>query len=113
MLLHASSSAEVPMNVRGALEAAHDAIQAFFLLSALFEAEAKVWWVFNHRAFLEAMCMANILRDHENAEVVAGARDPLFVRAKADVGEYLPDSLPAPPPLLEDACMNARSVNNS
>ena len=103
----------MPMNVRGALEAAHDAIQAFFLLSALFEAEAKVWWVFNHRAFLEAMCMANILRDHENAEVVAGARDPLFVRAKADVGEYLPDSLPAPPPLLEDACMNARSVNNS
>ena len=89
MLLHASSSAEVPMNVQGTLEAAHDAIQAFFLLCALFEAEAKVWWVFNHRAFLEAMCMANILRDHENV-VVAGARDPLFVRAKADIGEYLP-----------------------
>ena len=86
MLLHASSSAEVPVNVRGALEAAHDAIQAFFLLSALFESEARVWWVFNHRAYLEAMCMANILRDHESEEPVVGARDPLFVRAKADIG---------------------------
>jgi hypothetical protein len=79
----------VPINVRGTLEAAHDAIHSFFLLSALFGTEARVWWVFNHRAFLEAMCMANILRDHENAEVVAGARDPLFVRAKADVGKSL------------------------
>ena len=95
MLLHASSSAEVPMNVQGTLEAAHDAIQAFFLLSTLFAAEAKVWWVFNHRAFLEAMCMANILRDHENAEVVAGARDPLFVRAKADIGK-------SPSPIFEN-----------
>ncbi len=31
--------------------------------------------------------MANILRDHENADVVAGPRDPLFVRARADVGK--------------------------
>lgn len=93
MLLHANSSAEVPMNVRATLEAAHDAIQSFFLLSTLFEAEARVWWVFNHRAFLEAMCMANILRDHENAEVVGGARDPLFVRAKADVGKSFPCSI--------------------
>lgn len=90
MLLHSSSSAEVPINERGALEAAHDAIQAFFLLSALFENEARVWWVFNHRAFLEAMCMASILRDHENDEVVPGARDPLFERAKADIGEFSP-----------------------
>ena len=88
MLLHASSSPEVPTNVRGTLEAAHEAIQAFFLLSALFESEAKVWWVFNHRAFLEALCMANILRDQSNAEVAAGegTRDPLFVQAKADIG---------------------------
>jgi hypothetical protein len=53
MLLHSSGSPEVPVNVRGAVEAAHDAIQAFFLMYDIFESESKVWWVFNHRAFLE------------------------------------------------------------
>jgi Fungal specific transcription factor domain len=87
MLLHASSSPEVPMNPRGTLEAAHEAIQAFFLLSSIFGNEAKVWWVFNHRAFLEAMCIANVLKEHGDGEE-KGARDPLFVRAKADIREY-------------------------
>jgi hypothetical protein len=87
MLLQASSSPEVPINPRGALEAAHEAIQAFFLLSSIFGSEAKVWWVFNHRAFLEAMCMANVLKKYGYGEI-AGARDPLFVRAKADIREY-------------------------
>lgn len=79
------------MNVRGALEAAHDAINAFFLLFALFESEAKVWWVFNHRAFLEAMCIGNILREEmkaENGREIL-VTDPLFVRAKADIGKLL------------------------
>ncbi len=73
----------------GALEAPHDAVQAFlfFLLGAHLESEARVWWVFNHRAFLEAMCTANILRDHESE--VAGARDRPFVRAMADIGEHV------------------------
>jgi len=86
MLLHSSASEEVPVNVRGALEAAHDAITAFFILFDLFESEAKVWWVFNHRAFLEAMCIGNILRDEasENGEEVL-LKDPLFVRGKADI----------------------------
>jgi len=53
MLLHSSGSTEVPVNFRGAVEAAHEAINAFFLFYEHFEAEAKVWWVFNHRAFLE------------------------------------------------------------
>jgi hypothetical protein len=56
----------------------------------LFESEAKVWWVFNHRAFLEAMCIGNILR--EEAKLEGGEelllKDPLFLRAKADIGEY-------------------------
>jgi len=76
------------MNVRGTLEAAHEAISAFFLLSTIFGDEAKVWWVFNHRAFLEAMCMANILRDHANDEAGEGPRfyvDTLFITAKADI----------------------------
>ncbi|KAG6033065.1 hypothetical protein E4U19_006939 [Claviceps sp. Clav32 group G5] len=87
MLVHASESPDVPVNVRGTLEAAHDAISAFFLMFTLLEAEARVWWVFNHRAFLEALCIANVLR--ETAKDAAGkemlARDPLFVRARNDI----------------------------
>jgi hypothetical protein len=87
MLLHSSRSAEVPVNVRGSLEAAHDAINSFFMLYAILESEAKVWWVFNHRAFLEALCIGNILRQQAKEEggLEALAKDPLFVRAKADI----------------------------
>jgi len=44
-------------------------------------------WVFNHRAFLEAMCIGNILREEvkmEGGEETL-AKDPLFVRAKTDI----------------------------
>ena len=87
MLVHDSSSPEVPRNTRGALEAAHDAIGAFFLLYQLFEAEARVWWVFNHRAFLEALCIGGILREElrveSGFEVVQ--RDGVLERGKEDI----------------------------
>lgn len=87
MLVHASESPDVPVNVRGTLEAAHDAIGAFFLLYTLLEPEARVWWVFNHRAFLEALCIGNVLREAVKeaggSEVLA--RDPLLARARADI----------------------------
>lgn len=89
MLVHASESADVPVNVRGTLEAAHDAITAFFVLFSLFETEARVWWVFNHRAFLEALCIGNVLREaakEEGGEEAMG-KDPLFVRARGDIRE--------------------------
>ncbi|KAK0619903.1 fungal-specific transcription factor domain-containing protein [Immersiella caudata] len=87
MLVHASESPDVPVNVRGTLEAAHDAIAAFFVLYALFENEAKVWWVFNHRAFLEALCIGNVLREvaREPGGEESMERDPLFVRARNDI----------------------------
>ncbi|KAF4471940.1 hypothetical protein FALBO_1148 [Fusarium albosuccineum] len=87
MLVHASESPDVPVNVRGTLEAAHDAITAFFLLFTLLETEARVWWVFNHRAFLEALCIGNVLREasREPGGSDMMARDPLLVRAKADI----------------------------
>ncbi|KAF7544875.1 hypothetical protein G7046_g9689 [Stylonectria norvegica] len=96
MLVHASECPDVPVNVRATLEAAHDAISAFFLLFSLLETEARVWWVFNHRAFLEALAIGNVLR-----EAVKGpggsdllARDPLFVRARADISEFSHSSVP-------------------
>lgn len=90
MLVHASESADVPVNVRGTLEAAHDAITAFFVLYSLFEVEARVWWVFNHRAFLEALCIGTVLREamKEPGGMDAMAKDPLFVRARADISKY-------------------------
>ncbi|KAM3526289.1 hypothetical protein NHJ13051_003545 [Beauveria bassiana] len=87
MLVHASESSDVPVNIRGTLEAAHDAISAFFMLFSLLESEARVWWVFNHRAFLEAVCIGNVLREalREPGGKEMLARDPLFVRARADI----------------------------
>ncbi|KAA8571892.1 hypothetical protein EYC84_001844 [Monilinia fructicola] len=87
MLLHSSESPEVPTNVRGALDAAHEAIKAFFILYELFESESKVWWVFNHRAFLECMTIGNILQDvlKEEDGPEKLRRDPMFVRAKGDL----------------------------
>ncbi|CZS97252.1 related to transcription activator protein acu-15 [Rhynchosporium agropyri] len=62
MLVHSSASATVEIDIKGALEAAHKAIDAFFMLFKMFEGEARVWWVFNHRAFLEACCIGDIIR---------------------------------------------------
>lgn len=99
MLVHASESPEVPVNVRGTLEAAHEAMNAFFMLFDLFEQEARTWWVFSHRAFLEALCIGSVLR--ETAREPGGpeilGKDQLFIRGKGDIGEFesfLPSSLP-------------------
>ncbi|KAJ9137231.1 Zn 2cys6 transcription factor [Pleurostoma richardsiae] len=91
MLVHASESADVPVNVRGTLEAAHDAINAFFMLYGLFEQEARVWWVFNHRAFLEALCIGSVIREalREPGGPETVAKDPLFLRAKSDIARMI------------------------
>ncbi|KAM3556340.1 hypothetical protein MY1884_005119 [Beauveria asiatica] len=91
MLVHASESSDVPVNIRGTLEAAHDAISAFFMLFSLLEFEARVWWVFNHRAFLEAVCIGNVLREarREPGGKEMLTRDPLFVRARTDIARMI------------------------
>ncbi|KAI2617573.1 fungal-specific transcription factor domain-containing protein [Hypomontagnella submonticulosa] len=87
MLVHASESPDVPVNVRATLEAAHEAITSFFVLFTLFDSEARVWWVFHHRAFLEALCIGSVLREAGRDPATADQflRDPLFARAKADI----------------------------
>lgn len=101
MLVHASESADVPVNVRGTLEAAHEAITSFFLLFTLFDHESRVWWVFNHRAFLEALCIGSVLREAlketQPADLERAERDPLFARAKADISEFPALFTSAPP----------------
>ena len=59
MILQVSENEEtgVECNVRGTLEAAHEAIWAFFKLHRMFENESGVWWVFQHRAFEEAVSL--------------------------------------------------------
>ncbi|KKA27067.1 hypothetical protein TD95_005317, partial [Thielaviopsis punctulata] len=83
MLVNASMSDDVPVNVRGTLEAAHDAMTAFFLLFELFESEARMWWAFNHRAFLEALCIGAVLRQVNADE--GSLDETLYARAKSDL----------------------------
>lgn len=91
MLLHNSGSQEVPVNVKGVLEAAHEAIGAFFLLWEIFGLEARVWWVFCHRSFLQACCVGDVMRNEMQAgkmgEGTAGADAGLWARARSDIGE--------------------------
>lgn len=104
MLVHASESTEVPVNVRGTLEAAHEAMNAFFMLFQLFEQEARTWWVFSHRAFLEALCIGSVLREtgREPGGDETVGKDQLFIRGRGDIGEFWSTSpQPAPPPRFQ------------
>jgi hypothetical protein len=94
MLLQASEneSAGVERNLKPALEAAHEAICAFFKLWGFFEPEAGVWWVFQHRAFEESLLMAHLLalQPAMNGDLNGGINyDPIFGKAKEDVAKML------------------------
>ncbi|KAK5109609.1 hypothetical protein LTR62_006846 [Meristemomyces frigidus] len=92
MLLQASSNEAggVEANIKGALEAAHEAIWAFFKLWGLFESEAGVWWVFQHRAFEEALLIAHLLSlPLPVDESGSTGYDPVYDRAKEDVARML------------------------
>lgn len=90
MLVHASETADLPMVVRSTLDAAHEAIHAFFTLWRLLAREARIWWVFNHRAFLEALCIGNILHKKSSqgeSEDEAFKKEPIYMRAKKDLSK--------------------------
>lgn len=57
MVIHADENPDggVICDVKGALEAARVALQAFFHFWEYLRVDASVWWVFQHRAFEEAV----------------------------------------------------------
>ena len=55
MLIYADESPNMEVDVRGTLDAAHEALNSFVLLHRLFRDEARVWYHFQHRAFSEAV----------------------------------------------------------
>lgn len=94
MLLQASENeaAGVECHLKPALEAAHEAIWAFFKLWSYFEAEAGVWWVFQHRAFEESLLMAHLLATQSATDGNLDGSvnyDPIYGKAKDDVARML------------------------
>ncbi|KAF1968578.1 hypothetical protein BU23DRAFT_558450 [Bimuria novae-zelandiae CBS 107.79] len=79
----------VSCNIRGALEAARMALLAFFHFWEYLRVDAGVWWVFQHRAFEEALLMARILGTQEKPlspenHGLSPALDPLLNAARQD-----------------------------
>lgn len=97
----------VTCDVVGTLEAARVALQAFFNLWEFLQVDAGVWWVFQHRAFEEAVSSAHKAFKSPGADVlqllmsrilalqaapssiVPSAHEALLVAAKADVQRML------------------------
>ncbi|KAH7128540.1 fungal-specific transcription factor domain-containing protein [Dendryphion nanum] len=97
MIINADENegAGVSCDVKGALEAARMALRAFFHFWEYLKVDAGVWWVFQHRAFEEALLMARILGAQEhplspNYEYgISPASDPLLLKSKEDVRKML------------------------
>ncbi|KAF2732217.1 hypothetical protein EJ04DRAFT_544795 [Polyplosphaeria fusca] len=96
MIIHAdeNEAGGVSCDVKGALEAARQALKAFFDFWEHLKVDAAVWWVFQHRAFEEALLVARILGTQEQAlspglDGSSPAADPLLAQAKVDVRRCL------------------------
>ncbi|THW08617.1 hypothetical protein D6D25_07892 [Aureobasidium pullulans] len=89
MIIQAFEDAEtgVELNFRGALEAAHEAIWTYFKLNDFFGGDAGVWWVFQHRAFEEALTMTDLLATLQASE--QNSRDPLYTKCKEAVRQMI------------------------
>jgi hypothetical protein len=84
----------VSCDVKGALEAARLALAAFFDFWQFLRIDASVWWVFQHRAFEEALLMARILGTQSqplspSLSHLSPASDSLFLAAKEDARRTL------------------------
>ncbi|EOA87760.1 uncharacterized protein SETTUDRAFT_109192 [Exserohilum turcica Et28A] len=84
----------VSCDVKGALDAARMALQSFFHFWEYLRIDASVWWVFQHRAFEEALLMARILGQQARplSPTQSGlppSSDPLLKEAKNDARKCL------------------------
>ncbi|KAE9970685.1 hypothetical protein EG328_006110 [Venturia inaequalis] len=95
----------VHCDVRAALEAGRLALESFFDFWEHLQIEAGVWWVFQHRAFEEALTMANLLGayhpspsspvlglKHGADPVFAGSRDA--IRRMLEIIEHVGSAAP-------------------
>ncbi|KAF2722913.1 hypothetical protein K431DRAFT_265455 [Polychaeton citri CBS 116435] len=86
MMLQASTNEAggVECNVKGALEAAHEALWAFFKYWGLFEQEASISWSFQHRAFEGALAICHLLSLPRPVEGLMQA-EPMYEKARQNV----------------------------
>ncbi|KAF2750213.1 hypothetical protein M011DRAFT_233199 [Sporormia fimetaria CBS 119925] len=90
MAIHAdeNKAAGVGCDVEGALNAARMALQAFFHFWKYLKVDAGVWWVFQHRAFDEALMISNILAA-QDPQLVSQSVGSLLLESKEDARRTL------------------------
>ncbi|KAL8762208.1 MAG: hypothetical protein Q9184_001766 [Pyrenodesmia sp. 2 TL-2023] len=81
MLIHADEHESLPCDVKSTMEAAHEAISSFFLFHTIFDGEAGVWFHFQHRAFSEALIIAELVKNQPPGSNM----DPMYLGAKTDI----------------------------
>ncbi|KAL1386714.1 fungal-specific transcription factor domain-containing protein [Phyllosticta capitalensis] len=95
LLADENEQASVKCDVRGALEEARLAIRSFFDLWEHLPVDAGVWWVFQHRAFEEALMMARLLAVQQQPDspfqnqMKAPIEEMLLVAAKHDIRKVI------------------------
>ncbi|KAL8952836.1 MAG: hypothetical protein Q9222_001271 [Ikaeria aurantiellina] len=81
MLIYADEHESMACDIRGTLEAAHEAVNSFFLFHTIFDGEAGVWFHFQHRAFSEALIIAELVKNKPPGSNM----DPVYLSAKTDI----------------------------
>ncbi|KAI4137717.1 MAG: hypothetical protein L6R39_007136 [Caloplaca ligustica] len=81
MLIYADEHESMACDVRATMEAAHEAISSYFLFHTIFDGEAGVWFHFQHRAFSEALVIAELVR----SQPPGSNMDPMYLGAKTDI----------------------------
>ncbi|KAL8921845.1 MAG: hypothetical protein Q9172_003807 [Xanthocarpia lactea] len=81
MLIHADENEAMTCDISATLEAAHEAVNSFFLFHTIFDGEAGVWFHFQHRAFSEALIIAELVKKRPPGSDM----DPIYLSAKTDI----------------------------
>ncbi|KAI4256273.1 MAG: hypothetical protein LQ352_002162 [Teloschistes flavicans] len=81
MLINSDQHEEMACDIRATMEAAHEAIASFFLFHTIFDGEAGVWFHFQHRAFSEALMIAELLKSKPPESTM----DSVYVQGKTDL----------------------------